>query len=297
MMRSARVGLASIVVVGALSACKPVDTLLDFFGIERPQKSTLHGDLKNEIKSAEADPGKEKKTDELAKENQELLGEVVRVVFNQDSTAGQGDFDALVHTLNQGASLEGIYRGLVMGSRYRGLESKGQGATPEELRVFATEMAQLQMTMRKPTHFDMDSKNVPQIEFPDEASANATPVSNPSPNRSEDGDVKKDKAALEQELLRKFIGASHFALKRILGEEALRKFEESKNDPSEIAQWYASLVLRLIDRGVDGGLELRNKPDFQFHLKFAEKMALDRVKWEVLNRYHRYLNAVSAHSQ
>jgi hypothetical protein len=269
-----------------------LDSILDFFGIERSKSSTLHGDLKNEIKSAESEPEKEKRGDELAKENQELLAELVRVVFNQEASEGQGDFEALVHTLNQGASLEGVYRGLVMGSRYRGLESKGQGATPAELRVFANEMAELQMTMRHPTHFDMDSKNVPQIEFPDETSVNASPA----PSRSEEGEGKKDRAALEQDLLKKFIGASLFALKRVLGEEALRKFEESKNDSGEIAQWYASLVLRLINQGVDGGLELRNKPDFQFHLRFAEKMALDRVKWEVLNRYHRYLNTVSARS-
>ena len=292
-MRPVRLILLAGVMLGLLSGCRPLDSILEFFGVESSKPSSLHGDLKNEIKSAESESEKEKKGDELAKENQELLAEVVRVVFDQEQIEGQGDFAALVHALNQGASLEGIYRGLVMGSRYRGLESKGQGATPSELKVFATEMAELQVTMRKPTRFDMDSKNVPQIEFPDEASANATPV----PTRGEEGDVKRDKEAIEQDILRKFIGASHFALKRILGEEALRKFEESKNDTGEIAQWYAGFVLRLIDRGVDGGLELRNKPDFQFHLKFAEKMALDRVKWEVLNRYHRYLNTVSARTQ
>ncbi len=219
---------------------------------------------------------------------------MIRVVFREDQIEDPGSFEELSRSLNQGASLEGIYRGIVMGTRYRALESKSKGASPQELRAFASEMAELQLAMRNPTLFDETSKRAPEIEFPGgdaSSSAPAAPATTPpSPAR------KKDRAAIEAELLRVFIGASSFTLKRVLGEEALRKFDEDSSDSAGISQWYAGLVLRLIARGLDAGLELRNRSDFGFHQKFAERMARDRVKWEVLNRYHRYLNSVALRS-
>jgi len=279
-----RLLLPGVVLVSSvfLSSCRPLSSLLGLLGLEQAPAPVAGSSGKNE-KSPEDVAG-------LTKANSELLGEMVRVVFNQEKIEDQADFEGLVQSLNQGASLEGVYRGLVMGARYRGMESKSQGASPAEVRVFAAEMSELQMTMRNPTRFNMDSKKVPEIEYPDEEGA-----SKPAPANEEadSGEVKRDKDSIQKDLMRKFVGASLFTLKRSLGEEALRKFDENKDDLKGIAQWYAALSVRLIQLGVDGGLPLRNTPDFRLHAGFAEKMAQDRVKWEVLNRYHRYLNHVA----
>jgi hypothetical protein len=224
----------------------------------------------------------------IAKENSELLAEIYRVTFNQDQVEEKTDFPGLHNSLNQGASLEGIYRGIVSGSRYRALESKSQAAGPSELKVFAEEMAELQAVMRDPTEFSpVDAKKAPEIDFPDgTVPVGVTP-------RSQVVRKKVEKAERVQEILRIFIGASLFTLKRTLCEEALRKFDEDKDDPGSLAQWYARTVVRLANTKVDFGLELRNRPDFDFHFKFAQRMARDRVKWEALNRYHRTLNAAA----
>ena len=292
-MRSLRTFVALFAMTAGLCSCHPVDLVLSWFGLEPARSPKVGAEIKNEIKSAEGDPDREKHLSELAKANSELLGEMVRVVFNQEKIEDQADFEGLVQSLNQGASLEGVYRGLVMGACYRGLESKAQGASPAEVRVFAVEMSEVQMLMRNPTRFNMDSKKVPSIEYPEEegASKPAPPV-----DGAEEVEVKREKGAIQQDLIKKFIGATLFTLKRTLGEEALRKIDEDKDDVKGIAQWYAALTVRLIQQGVNGGLELRNKPDFQLHSGFAEKMSQDRVKWEVLNRYHRYLNEIANRS-
>jgi hypothetical protein len=266
-----------------LASCRPVDTLLGFLGFGQ-------AGMKDEIEVDEHGADREKHLQELAKANSELLGEMVRVVFNQEKVEDQVDFAGLVQSLNQGASLEGVYRGLVMGARYRGLESKSQGASPAEVKVFAVEMSELQMIMRNPTRFTMDSKKVPEIEYPDEEGGSFRPSAS---SGAEEVEVKREKGAIQQDLIRKFVGASLFTLKRTLGEEALRKFDESKEDPAGIAQWYAALAVRLVQQGVDGGLQLRNSADFRLHSEFAGRMSQDRVRWEVLNRYHRYLNDVA----
>lgn len=216
----------------------------------------------------------------LAKENSEILAEMVRVVFDQNEIDDKSDFGSLVHSLNQGASFEGIYRGLIAGSRYRALESKSQAAGPAELKVFATELMAIQSEMQNPTHFEAaTAKQVPSIEMPDGSEADASGDASASNQNPPD-------------FLQMFIGASTYTLKRVLAEEMMKKMDET-TDPGAFAQWYAGWVVKWCDAKVDFGLELRNKPDFDFHFKFAQKMARDRVKWEVLNRVHRLLNAAS----
>ena len=143
--------------------------------------------------------------------------------------------------------------------------------------------------MKNPSVFSADAKKAPSIDYPDGSEA-VVPVASAG---SQVVEKKKDRMQLQGELLQTFIGASSFTLKRTLCEEALKKFEEVKDNSGDMAQWYANFVLHMADTKVDFGLELRSKPDFDFHFKFAQKMALDRVKWEVLNRYHRYLNALA----
>jgi hypothetical protein len=175
-----------------------------------------------------------------------------------------------------------------MGARYRGLESKAGAAIPDELKAFAHEMAELGDTMKHPTRFDpKDAKKVPTIDYPEEH-AEATPSAFQVDSVEA---VKPSKEDRISQLLETFLGASTLTLKRVLSEEAIRKFEECKADPGAMAKWYAELALRMNQKHVDFGLPLRVKSDFDFHFKFARSMPVDRVMWEVLNRYHRYLNS------
>ena len=272
----------SLFVLISLSACNnPFPEIRAALGLE---KKTLPLEVKEEMTSVK-DPVKVSAGD-MARENSELLSEMMKVVFDEKDVDSKNDFGNLVHTLNQGASLEGIYRGLTMGSKYRALETNAQAASPMELKAFAIEMAELQDSMKSPSVFSSeDAKKAPSIDYPD---GSATVVF--AKPESQEITKKRDKADVRNELLQTFIGASGYTLKRTIGEEALKKIDEVKDDSGDLAQWYAHFVMRLADSKVDFGLEQRNKPDFDFHFKFAQRMALDRVKWEVLNRYHRYLN-------
>ena len=67
-----------------------------------------------------------------AKENSELLQEVMRVVFNREPR-DRAEFGTLLDTLNQGASIEGIYNGFTHSSDYRKIEVGNPGAKPDAL--------------------------------------------------------------------------------------------------------------------------------------------------------------------
>ena len=222
---------------------------------------------------------------DLARANSEILLEVYQVTYGESDVESREKFGELVNSLNSGASIEGVYRGLVMGNRYRGLEAKGKAASPALLKAFAIEMAELQSKMKEPTHFNAETaKNVPSIEYPDGTDIEVAPMSQEV--------VTKDKDQIAKELVVIFLGATPFTLKRTLGDEALKKMDEFKDSPAEMAQWYGQFVIRMCQTKVDFGLPQRNNPDLDFHVLFARNMAVDRVKWEVLNRYHRYLNTI-----
>ena len=278
----------SLVMMMSLSGCNIVNIIKEKLGII---SEPLPAEVKQEMKQADDGKLALKSPGELAKENSELLAEMIEVVFNETEISNKVNFGELANSLNQGASLEGVYHGLVMGSRYRSLESKSQAASTTLLKAFAVEMAELQDTMKNPTEFlKEEAKKAPSIEFPDGNSA-AGDIPTAAP-RSQEVKAKKPKAQIGEEMLETFIGASSFTLKRVLCDEALKKIDEVKGSPGELSQWYASFVLRMIKTQVNFGLDQRSNSNFDFHFKFAEHMALDRVKWEVLNRYQRYLNSV-----
>ncbi|MBC7397070.1 MAG: hypothetical protein H7333_06470, partial [Bdellovibrionales bacterium] len=243
-----------------LFACNPLDEaqkILRSKFIDQPKEEPVRP------VSLERGPGA------LARENSELLSEMMKVVFDEEEVDSKSDFGTLAHTLNQGASLEGIYRGIVMGSRYRAMETKNQAASPEELKAFAIELSELQDSMKNPSTFEMEeAKKAPSIEYPDGSVAVPHSIAG-----SQEVLPKRDKIEVRDGLVKIFIGASGYTLKRTLGEEALKKIDEMKMDSGELAQWYARFVLRMCLAKVDFGLELRNKPDFDLHFKFAQKMA------------------------
>ena len=267
-----------VILIGGVllvSGCDPVNRMKTLLGLATPPPTTL--------------PVTEKKDFDFAKANREILAEMIRVVFDTNEVADDEFFQGLLSSFNQGASIEGIYRGLIQGQRYRALESGSLGAGPAQIRFLATELARIQEAMREPTRLDTpQSRALPSIEFPeDEAGVESLA---PEQDRPRDSAGPRKKGEIENDLMRNFIGASPYTLKRILGDEVLRKLDEMKKAPADRAQWYAGTVLHLRERGVDFGLPLRNSSDFGLHLRFAETVSADRVIWEVLNRYHRVIN-------
>ncbi len=79
----------------------------------------------------------------------EMLHEMYTTVFRAEPPSRE-EFGSLVDSLNQGASLEGIYRGLVFGEAYRRLEEKEVGHVPAPVRtVFERECSLLEMHLLK----------------------------------------------------------------------------------------------------------------------------------------------------
>ncbi len=271
------------------------------FGEPDPAPTPEH-DVPREIKK-EMDPGQDpaKVKGELAKENQELLAEMMRVVFDLTDIQDKADFGERSATLNQGASLEGIYQGLISGPKYRGLEGQSRGATPEALKAFALELAEIRIDMKNPTvYVDGDARKPVAIDFPDENAADHAGNSAQSSASQEEGAEKPapTRESIAADLSRMFVGASPFTLKRILCDEALKRIDElrdatGKVNSEDVANWFAKSAVRLSGKGVDYGLPERNSAEFDFHYAWAKRMAMDRIKWEVLNRYHRYLNSFS----
>ncbi|MGK5082413.1 hypothetical protein WDW37_03830 [Bdellovibrionota bacterium FG-1] len=208
----------------------------------------------------------------MAKANAELLQEVYRIVFMHDPK-DRSEFGSLVDSLNQGASFEGIYNGFVHSTEYRKVEMTNTGSSPEALKLFGEELALLEMELPKPIEFDSSQGEVNRAA---EVNGSATPV---------------DAKALADRYTKQFVGASIYTLKRILGDEALRVMSVKREYPEKMAHWYSQWVIHMVSRGVDFGVSLRNSPDEQFHYKWALSASEDRVKWEVLNRLHRLINA------
>lgn len=223
-----------------------------------------------------------------AKSNAELLHEVFVVVFIREPK-DRGEFGSLVDSMNQGASIEGMYNGFTHSSDYRRLELANAGASPEALQAFGEELAILEAELPTPVEFD----------------AQAAPVDKPHADgvnvieygKAPQSGTRVDIKALSDKYTKQFVGASIYTLKRILGDEALRVITVKKEYPEKLALWYSKWVVHMAARGVDYGIALRNKPDEQFHYKWALSAGEDRVKWEVLNRVHRLLNEANRQKQ
>jgi hypothetical protein len=229
----------------------------------------------------------------LNRANDEILSEMFQVTFFAERQEIEArEFAELSQSLKQGASLEGVYRGLISSSRYRTLESQGGAATPEVLKAFALELARVREGAKDLSRYSgKDAAQVPEVSFPDESDSGVEVKTFPlvTPQAEKRLPVEEDAA----ELARTFVGASVFTLKRVLCEAALSRIDELGGSHDQVAQWYAKLANRLAAAHVDFGLSQRNSSDSDFHFSWAMKASDERIKWEVLNRYHRYLNALS----
>jgi len=100
--------------------------------------------------------------------NAEILKEMIQDIFqNQLVEFQKSTFNSLMSSMNQGASIEGLYHGLIVGEEYRDLESKSSKASPEVIKYFVSEMSELQLGMKSPTIFSKESvKNLQTIDYP-----------------------------------------------------------------------------------------------------------------------------------
>ncbi|MCM0606669.1 MAG: hypothetical protein KA715_11310 [Xanthomonadaceae bacterium] len=76
---------------------------------------------------------------ELAKRNSEILQEMIRVVLQEEPESPEF-FGGLVNTMNQGASVEGIFNGLTHNPHYRGKEETGNLVSERGLDFFIDQM-------------------------------------------------------------------------------------------------------------------------------------------------------------
>ncbi len=207
--------------------------------------------------------------------NAELLREMLYVVYQKEPKNVQ-EFLDFKNALDQGASIEGIYNGLTHSSRYRKYELSFPQSRAMTLKVFTQELWNIEVELPDWTEFTAKSAKPLEVFKPNEIRDLILPTYK-SPHTTE-------------YYSRIFSHASHFTLKRILGDEALKLIDSKKKNKSELDQWYGKWVVKLAQRNVDFGLELRNKQDEEFHTQWADSASEDRIKWEVLNRVHRLLN-------
>lgn len=76
---------------------------------------------------------------ELAKRNGEVLQEMIRVVSLKEPDSPEF-FGGLVNSMNQGASFEGIYNGLIHNNVYRGTEETSEPASFRAVEAFIDQM-------------------------------------------------------------------------------------------------------------------------------------------------------------
>lgn len=227
----------------------------------------------------------------VAKENSEILSEVLHVVFMRKPENLQ-EFSGWANTLNQGASLEGVYNGLTHAANYRHLEESNPGASPAALRMFSEELAYLEAELPSPTPFDA-SHALPLAVL---GQADMLSASHPSGEASPSPVPSKNPASIApwaEDYAKIFSASSIFTLKRVLGDEALKVISVKNLSKDKLAFWFSKWVVRLAQRSVDFGLDQRNKPDDAFHYQWALENSEDRIRWEVLNRLHRVLNAAN----
>jgi hypothetical protein len=230
-----------------------------------------------------------------AKANAELLRELLQVVFMREPR-DRAEFGNWADTLNQGASLEGVYNGMTHSAEYRKLEAVNAGASPEALKVFGQELAYLEIELPVPTPFDSRSASpLPVLgDMSSGVSGDQRVIEFQKPAAVE---TKPDLALMADKYSKLFVGASIFTLKRVISDEALKVVGTKTEYREKLAIWYSRWAVRLTQRNVDFGVSLRNKADEAFHFKWALQNPEDRIKWEILNRLHRLLNEANKEKQ
>ncbi len=269
------------------------DEVSDFLGITMPSKvrPTPTGSPTAEPSATQSPTANQGELTmpaaQRAKLNSEVFKEMFTVVFMKEPS-DHADFGNWVDSLNQGASFEGVYNGLVHSMEYKKLEETEKGTTTRALQIFGEEMAFLEKDQAKPTRFESYR---PVVTETDPISPTPTAGFRPNPTPSPaDQLTKVQLAMLSENYAKQFVGASVYSLKRALGDEAIVIMDLNNDYKEKLALWYSKWVVHMAARNIDYGLPLRNKPDASFHYKWALENSVDLLKWEVLNRIHRLMN-------
>jgi len=228
------------------------------------------------------------------KANAEFLSEMIRVV-----TLGEPqdfkDFRDLHDALNLGASYEGVYNGLSHSGVYRQLEASNPQSSAESLRFFCDELMLLENELPEPTQFEPSAaKPLSAPVWPTEVvegEEGNQPAEDPSRVKQIVFGKAKTAPPPASTCLEIFQGASFFTLKRVIGEEALKVIQVKATQSQALAEWYGPWVKRMAGYKVDFGLKERNQADEAFHAGWSKSVPTDLLRWEVLNRYHRIINA------
>lgn len=228
----------------------------------------------------------------IAKVNGELFSEMVRVVFQQEKFQNLDLYTSYVNTLNQGASLQGVYNGLAHSSTFRARENEQKALSEKSLDFLASELAHVQLEMKDPLRLDEKSAApLAPVDFPT-GSLNGKDVETkrsagkPALPSLKPIELSKKYAAL-------FRPASPFTLARVVSDATLKRAGEVSD--LELGRWYGELCNRYAETGTDFGLKPRNDASVEFHEKWFKNLvassgvnvARDRLAWEVVNRIHR----------
>lgn len=179
---------------------------------------------------------------------------LLREIYQQVSPGrpvSRGELNSWLNVVSQGASIEGVYHGIILSKEY-GMLEKGT-ASLAAVRFFSEDMAFISLP---------DGKTVKDPEY------------------------KK----LSQSYAKQFSMASIYTLKREMGESILHQMEVRKDDREKLSKWFADVAIRWNSQNVSFGLQQRNDSDWEFHHKWAKENKFGLVQWELLNRAHRILN-------
>ena len=192
--------------------------------------------------------------------NRRFIKDIYREVFAR-SLHDKLIYENWMNVLTQGASVEGVYRGLVLSVEYQKME---KGRVPRAaLDFFAEEVVRLQYEKFEKRYQNRTGKKLVPIEI-----------------------IKLGK----KELMKQYAGAPLFSLKRVLGEAMLSRLSALQEDRDARSRWYAEIVSRWSNLGVEFNYVTRNSKNYKLHKDWAHWNSLGRIQWEILYRVHCIMN-------
>ena len=189
--------------------------------------------------------------DKQTKANIEIFKEIYEVTLIT-SVKDLKQIEAWVNTLNQGASLEGVYHGLTKSNEYQTLEKKSPPASPEAIKAFTVEMDELQQELPE------------KLQMKDSA-----PTA---------GSIYLYKRILGEEALRVF---EHKYQDREKDREKFGMW---------YARFAVRLARKKVDFGLELRNKPDQVFHQKWALETLDRKSEEQLKWEILNRLHRVLN-------
>ena len=190
-------------------------------------------------------------SDQQLKGNIEIFREIYEVTLITE-VKDLKQIDSWVNTLNQGASLEGVYHGLTKSNEYLALEKKSPPASAAAVKAFAEEMDELQQEL--PERFQNKEPAPAQVS------------------------IYTYKRLLGEEALKTF---------EIKYQD---KVKDRSKLAMWYARLATRLARRQVDYGL--ALRNKADLNFHqtWALDAIDRKSEEQLKWEILNRLHRILN-------